>query len=100
MKEVNHIINGFLLFILLAGIVGVIKFVASMEISSPPPLAEQPAFSNNHNALPSNVRKGKELFNLNCAGCHGIHKPISGPALVGVEGRWENRKLLLLWIRN
>lgn len=43
---------------------------------------------------------GKKLFKANCAACHKIDKKLVGPALAGVEDRWENRDNLVSWISN
>jgi cytochrome c2 len=49
------------------------------------------------------VERGKELFNTNgCMACHSkdMKTDLTGPALSGVEERWENREELYNWIRN
>ena len=46
------------------------------------------------------AQDGKTLFNTNCASCHQVHKNSTGPALAGVEGRWESKEKLYSWIRN
>jgi mono/diheme cytochrome c family protein len=46
------------------------------------------------------AQDGKTLFNTNCASCHQVHKNSTGPALAGVEGRWETKEKLYSWIRN
>jgi mono/diheme cytochrome c family protein len=43
---------------------------------------------------------GKALFNANCASCHRKDQQSTGPALMGVEARWPDKKLLYSWIRN
>lgn len=45
---------------------------------------------------------GKALFKGNCASCHNknMKGDMTGPALGGVEGRWESQELLYKWIRN
>lgn len=43
--------------------------------------------------------QGKELFEGNCAQCHSIHKKIVGPALAGVESRWESEEQLIEFIK-
>jgi mono/diheme cytochrome c family protein len=45
------------------------------------------------------VAKGKELFAQNCANCHKIHAPATGPALSGVTKR-HSEAWLIKWIRN
>ena len=47
--------------------------------------------------------KGKEIFNAKgCAACHSkdMKTDLVGPALDGVEGRWEKKEELYNWIRN
>lgn len=44
--------------------------------------------------------KGKTLFQQNCASCHNVFKQVTGPALLGVEERWSDKKLLHQWIKN
>lgn len=49
------------------------------------------------------VNRGKELFNAKgCMACHSkdMKTDLTGPALSGVEDRWENRDELFNWIRN
>ncbi|RTL47642.1 MAG: c-type cytochrome [Sphingobacteriales bacterium] len=46
------------------------------------------------------AQDGKSLFSQNCASCHAIDKKLVGPALMGVEDRWPNKKHLYEWIRN
>ena len=43
---------------------------------------------------------GKKLFKANCAACHKIDKKLIGPALSGVQDRWENKENLIAWISN
>src|SRR6478736_6812371 len=47
-----------------------------------------------------NAQDGKALFQSNCASCHGVGKALVGPALMGVEERVPDKKLLHDWIRN
>lgn len=49
------------------------------------------------------AKKGKQLFRSNCAACHNKNMvdQMTGPALAGLEDRWEGRERLLYeWIRN
>jgi mono/diheme cytochrome c family protein len=49
----------------------------------------------------SKADDGKTLFQKNCASCHALDKKLTGPALLGVEERWQgNRKNLTAWIKN
>jgi hypothetical protein len=50
--------------------------------------------------LNENVRKGKQIFNANCASCHMLNKNITGPALAKTDStllwNWltiKNRKI-------
>jgi cytochrome c2 len=50
-----------------------------------------------------NLDEGKTLFKNNCASCHNknMKDDLTGPALGGVQARWEGREeLLYSWIRN
>lgn len=47
------------------------------------------------------AQDGKALFTQNCAVCHAVDKKLTGPALQGVEGRWNgDRKKLHDWVHN
>jgi len=46
------------------------------------------------------AQDGKALFNAKCASCHAIEKQLVGPALKGVEDRWDDKKMLYDWVRN
>jgi len=53
--------------------------------------------------LPPEILLGKNLFKNNCASCHAknMKAKMTGPALAGVEERWNgNRENLKSWIRN
>jgi mono/diheme cytochrome c family protein len=54
-------------------------------------------------ALPSmnaqDAKKGKEIFDANCASCHGIQNRGAGPALKDVHLR-RSEEWLLKWIKN
>jgi mono/diheme cytochrome c family protein len=43
---------------------------------------------------------GEVLFKTNCANCHKPDKDFTGPALVGIYTRWEDKKLLFEYVRN
>lgn len=44
---------------------------------------------------------GKTLFSNNCSSCHAVNKRLVGPALAGVQDRWNNNtKNLHAWIHN
>ncbi len=46
------------------------------------------------------AQDGKALFNQKCASCHAIDKQLVGPALKGVEDRWDDKKMIYEWVRN
>lgn len=46
------------------------------------------------------AQDGKALFQSNCASCHAVKKALTGPALMGIEERVPDKKLLYAWIRN
>lgn len=51
------------------------------------------------------AKKGKTLFNQNCAACHALNRKMTGPALANVVGRLEEdeglgRDWLYGWIKN
>ena len=48
----------------------------------------------------ANGQDGKALFNQKCASCHAIDKKLVGPALKGVEDRWDDKAMLHDWVRN
>ena len=55
------------------------------------------------NIQAQNLDEGKNLFKVNCASCHNknMKDNMTGPALAGIEERWEGREELLYdWIRN
>ncbi|MBQ0740222.1 c-type cytochrome, partial [Aquimarina celericrescens] len=45
------------------------------------------------------VAKGEELFKSLCAACHKRYKKMTGPALFGVEDKYE-REWIYSWIKN
>ena len=54
-------------------------------------------FSSGLSAQPD----GANIFKGYCASCHQIHKDMTGPALAGVQERWEGKEdLLYQWIKN
>jgi cytochrome c2 len=62
-------------------------------------------FSTSLTAQDGDPTNGKKLFNTNCAACHKLDKPMTGPALRNVETRLAeeqglDRVWLNSWIRN
>ncbi|HFA50091.1 MAG TPA: c-type cytochrome [Bacteroidetes bacterium] len=53
-------------------------------------------------AQEANVNAGKTLFKNNCAACHNkdMKSKMTGPALGGVQDRWDDEADLYEWIRN
>lgn len=104
-KEVNYVLQGFLLTLV---VIGACKF-GGFLLSIPPPPSAPPTpnsqaflsrFDNAKTATSSNGIDGKMLFQDNCASCHSIFKDLTGPALGGVQGRISDKKLLYKWVRN
>ncbi|REE16824.1 quinol:cytochrome c oxidoreductase pentaheme cytochrome subunit [Winogradskyella pacifica] len=63
------------------------------------------SFSTSLIAQEGDPVNGKSLFNSNCAACHKLDKPMTGPALRNVEARLADeqgldRAWLNAWIRN
>ena len=48
------------------------------------------------------AQDGKALFQQNCATCHNIFKPMTGPALENLEqrGQWADHNKILEWVHN
>lgn len=49
----------------------------------------------------TSAQDGEKLFKANCSSCHKIDQNMTGPALSGVQDRWEGKEdLLHQWIKN
>lgn len=46
------------------------------------------------------AQDGENLFKANCASCHKLDKKLVGPALAGIQDRWEDEANLIAWIKN
>jgi len=46
------------------------------------------------------AQDGEKLFKANCSSCHKLNKKLIGPALSGVQERWEDQEALYAWIKN
>ncbi|MEZ4803341.1 MAG: cytochrome c3 family protein [Gelidibacter sp.] len=61
-------------------------------------------FSTSLKAQEGDPAKGKALFNANCAACHKLDKPMTGPALRNVEALLEeegkDRQWIYDWVHN
>ncbi|HUH51252.1 MAG TPA: c-type cytochrome [Flavobacterium sp.] len=55
--------------------------------------------SINLSAQEGDPSNGKSVFNANCAACHGLDKPMTGPPLRGMSERLDNA-WLHKWIKN
>ena len=51
------------------------------------------------NCFAQDAGAGEGLYKVNCASCHKIHEKLVGPALAGVQDKYE-REWLYTWIRN
>jgi cytochrome c551/c552 len=46
------------------------------------------------------AQNGEAIFRENCARCHSLTKDLTGPALLGIQQRVSDKKLLAAWIHN
>lgn len=46
------------------------------------------------------AQDGEAIFKDNCARCHSLTADLTGPALMGIQQRVPDQKLLAAWIRN
>jgi mono/diheme cytochrome c family protein len=46
------------------------------------------------------IAEGESIFNNNCTVCHAINQQVVGPALSGVEERWDDLGTLVAFIKN
>ncbi|MBI1185216.1 c-type cytochrome [bacterium] len=53
-----------------------------------------------HPVKAADAANGEKLFKANCGACHILGRPMTGPNLVGVSSRWEDKELLHTWIKN
>jgi mono/diheme cytochrome c family protein len=107
-KEVNYVLQGFLLTLV---VIGAFK-VSDLLLSIPPPPEEpkesymqwcgnaSPNYLNAYVYNKGNGPDGKAIFQSNCASCHSLFKDLTGPALAGVTERIPDRKLVYKWVRN
>ncbi len=53
-----------------------------------------PVYSDSyfHEEITEEIKKGKALFNANCAACHKLDQRSTGPGLRGVSIRYEEEK--------
>lgn len=98
-KEVNYVLQGFLLTLV---VVGAFKFGGYL-LSIPPPEEPNEVASKYVNidapALSPLAITGKSIFQNNCGACHSLRAEVVGPMLQNVTQRLE-RKVIYAWIRN
>ncbi len=94
MKKVRNP-NSFkkILFSLAISLVMTASVLAQEPVAADVPAAEPAA------GVVGDVVKGKELFNSQCAACHALYKPMTGPALYGILDKYP-KPFLVKWIRN
>jgi cytochrome c2 len=102
-KQVNYIVQGFLLalFIPISGfIINKISLIESIK-------KDRSIIIDNDvtpklSVLTEAAAKGKLLFMQKCGACHSLSKDQTGPSLIGIDerGPWNERQNLYDWIRN
>ncbi|HEY1200837.1 MAG TPA: cytochrome c [Niastella sp.] len=98
-KEVNYVLQGFLLTLV---VIGTVKFGGYL-LSILPPEEPKEVASNTEKVtepiLSPLAITGKTIFQNNCASCHSLFKDMTGPLLMNVPQRVE-KKVIYAWIRN
>jgi mono/diheme cytochrome c family protein len=98
-KEVNYVLQGFLLTLV---VIGAFKFGGYL-LSIPPPEEPKEVASNTGSVTEPKLSPlavtGKSIFQNNCASCHSLTKEVVGPMLMNVPQRLE-KKVIYAWIRN
>ena len=98
-KEVNYVLHGFLLTLV---VIGAFKFGGYL-LSIPPPDEPKEVASNTETVTEPKLSPlaitGKTIFLNNCASCHSLTKEVVGPMLQNVSQRLE-KKVIYAWIRN
>ena len=98
-KEVNYVLQGFLLTLL---VIGAFKFGGYL-LSIPPPEEPKEVAGNTESISEPKFSPlaitGKNIFQNNCASCHSLTKEVVGPQLQNVTQRLE-KKVIYAWIRN
>jgi mono/diheme cytochrome c family protein len=99
-KEVNFVLQGFLLTLV---VIGAFKFGGYLLSIPPPPDEPKEVASNTKSVAEPKLSPlavtGKTIFQTNCASCHTLFKDMTGPMLLNVEQRVE-KKMIYAWIRN
>lgn len=96
-KEVNYILQGFLLMLLFVGAIAFGRFLLTIRVDAA-------VASVNASPPPARVitlnSTGKALFQNNCETCHSVWKQVEGPSIFTIEQRIPDKRLLYDWIRN
>lgn len=99
-KEVNYVLQGFLLTLV---VIGAFKFGGYLLSIPPPPEEPEEVVSTTQNTnepkLSPLAITGKGIFQSNCASCHSLMKDMTGPMLMNVQQRVE-KKVIYAWVRN
>jgi len=95
-KELNYILQGVLLIMLIIGAFSLVRFLLASRIRS--------TQASENASLPSAAgivinSKGEALFQENCSVCHSVWK-VEGYSIFKVEQRVPDKRLLYEWIRN
>jgi mono/diheme cytochrome c family protein len=96
-NDLKYALQGVLLVIVFLIVVKVVDYSLSVQLL---PEAEETNTDSYQPSSKNTNSKGKQLFLLNCAACHAVNKTLVGPALVGIEERVPDKKILYQWIRN
>ena len=96
-KEVNYILQGFLLMMLVVGAIAFGRFLLTARVDST--MASVNALSSSTRVIVLNTT-GKALFKNNCEACHSVWKEVEGPSMFTIEQRIPDKRLLYDWVRN
>lgn len=99
-KEVNYVLQGFLLTLV---VIGAFKFSGYLLSIPPPPEEPKEVASASRKVTEPKLSPlaitGKSIFQNNCASCHSLTTEVIGPMLLNVQQRVE-KKAIYAWIRN
>jgi mono/diheme cytochrome c family protein len=96
-KELNYILQGFLLMLLIIGAIAFVRLLLSARLDST--LASANASPPSERVIVLNST-GKALFQDNCSACHSVRGEVDGPSIFTIEQRIPDKRLLYDWIRN
>ena len=100
--QANHVVQGFLLALLLPAIGFILNKITDTGTSEKATPVVDYVRVNNDNDVSGASYKGKNLFLQKCASCHQLFKESTGPALMGFHqrGPWADREKLYQWVKN